>query len=100
MHTIWKFPVHPSVFVLELPRGARFLDVQTQGNAGPQMRFLVDPDAEKVKRQFASYGTGHSVSEAEKLTHLGTFQLLQEERLVFHLFEYDAPRPQYGLKET
>ena len=89
MHTILEVPRPPLRLRPGAPRRARFLDVQTQGNAGPQMWFLVDPDAEKVKRQFASYGTGHSVSEAEKLTHLGTFQLLPE-GLVFHLFEYDA----------
>ena len=91
MHTIWKFLVQPSVFVLDLPSRARFPDVQIQEDE-PQMWFLVDPDAEKVKRQFVAFGTGHNVPEAEKLTHLGTFQLPHEE-LVFHLFEYDALAP-------
>jgi hypothetical protein len=53
---------------------------------------LLDPEAENVKRQFVVLGTGHPTTEAEMLTHLGTFQLFEGE-LVMHLFEYDALAP-------
>jgi hypothetical protein len=92
MQTICQFSVpQMDVFTLDLPRRARFLDVQVQYGK-PQAWFLLDPDAEKVKRQFAVSGTGHPIAEADKLTHLGTFQLFEGE-LVIHLFEYDACLP-------
>jgi hypothetical protein len=89
MHTIWKFPVQPSNFTLDLPIGATFLSVQVQ-HRSPQCWFLLDPEAPKVTRRFVLLGTGHSVPEPRKLTHRGTFQI-REGQLVFHLFEYDAP---------
>ena len=89
MHTIWKFPVpQADEFVVEMPRGARFLSLQVQ-HERPQMWFLLDPEAEKVKRRFVISGTGHPVDQPELLTHLGSFQLFGGE-LVVHLFEYDA----------
>jgi len=92
MHTIYKFPVpENSTFVLKLPARARFLDVQVQ-RGKPQAWFLLDPEAETVRRRFVVCGTGHQVPEQEMLTYLGTFQLFDGE-LVLHLFEYDAERP-------
>lgn len=92
MHTIWKFPIpQADSFVLELPKRARFLDVQIQ-HGTPQAWFLLDPNGEKVQRRFVLVGTGHPVPEQEKLTHLGTFQFFSGE-LVVHLFEYDALVP-------
>lgn len=89
MHTIWKFSIPQlDCFKLELPKRARFLDVQVQ-NGKPQAWFLLDPNAEKVERRFVISGTGHPIPEAEMLKHLGTFQLFTGE-LVVHLFEYDA----------
>lgn len=90
MHTIWKFPIpQADCFTLELPKHARFLDVQVQYTK-PVAWFLIDPDAEKGPRRFVVAGTGHPIPEQEKLTHLGTFQLFNGE-LIVHLFEYDAP---------
>lgn len=86
MHTIWKFPIDMDTFTMELPTGARFLDLQVQ-QGSPKLWFLVDPEAEKETRRFVLLGTGHPVPEAEKLTHLGTFQI-HGGGLVFHLFEY------------
>lgn len=92
MHTIWKFeiPIMDN-FTLELPDGARFLDVQTQSIGivvfsveKPQAWFLLNPEAKKVTRHFVLVGTGHPVLMPEKLTYLGTFQIRS---LVFHLFE-------------
>jgi hypothetical protein len=89
MQMIWTFPIPQSdAFTLDLPRRARFLDVQVQ-HGKPQAWFLLDPAAEKVRRRFAVTGTGHPIAAADKLTHLGTFQLFEGE-LVVHLFEYDA----------
>lgn len=91
MHTIWKFSIpQTDTFRLDLPSGARFLDVQVQHGA-PQAWFLLDPDAEKEARRFVLVGTGHPVPEQEKLKHLGTFQLFTGE-LIVHLFEYEAPK--------
>ena len=89
MHTIWKFEVPPQeTFTANLPKRARFLDVQVQKGA-PWMWFLLDPEAEKIERKFVVLGTGHPAPEAEKLTHLGTFQIYGGD-LVLHVFEYDA----------
>lgn len=100
MHTIWKFPIpQATAFTLELPRRARFLDVQVQEvwqdgrkEEQPQAWFLLDPESKKIERRFVVVGTGHPVSEQEMLTHLGTFQLFGG-TLVMHLFEYDALVP-------
>ena len=83
-HTIWKFPVQDA-FTLELPIGARFLDVQVQAGV-PQFWFLLDPNGQREIRKFAVAGTGAHISNPEMLEHLGTFQL-HEGRIVLHLFE-------------
>lgn len=84
--TIWKYDVHPGPFELQLPRGARVLDVQMQGNK-PVMWVLLDKDDPKVERAFFTLGTGHTIEGAryDDLRHRGTFQM--PDGLVFHLFE-------------
>ena len=86
MNTIWKFSI-PLVdtFTLALPSQARFLDVQVQRGI-PQMWFLLDPEEEKVPRDFVVVGTGGFVQSPDALTHLGTFQLYEGD-LFIHLFE-------------
>lgn len=52
MKTIWKFPVPTTDqgAVLEMPKGAEVLTVQTQG-AEPQLWAVVDPTADTEKRK-------------------------------------------------
>lgn len=85
--TVHKFPIPPGVFKLMLPRGARILDAQMQGDQ-PQMWVLLDPDGPKVERTFYAVGTGHTIEGAgyDNLRYCGTFQM-QGGSLVFHLFE-------------
>jgi len=87
--TTYKYAVQPGEMRLDLPRGARFLSVDTQGigiKERPQMWFLIDLDAETECRNFVVFGTGRPVPEPHRLTHLGTFQI-DNGNLVFHLFE-------------
>ncbi|HEY2849881.1 MAG TPA: hypothetical protein VGI97_08395 [Gemmatimonadaceae bacterium] len=74
-------------FLLMPPAGARFLDVQTQGNR-PQLWALVDPSAPQTMRHFMLRGTGHNVTAEDEQRfseYVGTFQL-SGGQLVFHLF--------------
>ena len=90
MHTIWKYPLpRPDTFILELPKGAKFLSARMQGE-NPQSWWLLDETLEKVPRKFVVLGTGHEVPEHEKLTFLTTFQV-HGGAFIFHLFEYEAP---------
>ena len=85
MQTIWQYPVEPQM-TLTLPQQAEILTVQVQGGT-PVLWVLVDPEAPRVARHFALYGTGDDL--AAPLTHAayrGTFQL-GGGRVIFHLFE-------------
>ena len=87
-HQIWKYPVPVTdEFEVQLPIGAKFLDVQMQ-YAAPQMWFLVNTEHRKEARQFTCVGTGHVVEGVDKLKFLGTFQ--PNHGLVFHLFEREG----------
>jgi len=86
MATIWKFtlPMRDE-FTIEMPRGARLLCVQTQGNQ-PCVWALVNEEAEMETRRFAMRGTGHDASGlTAEADYVGTFQL-HGGTLVFHLF--------------
>lgn len=88
MMTIWKFPVQPSEhYVVEMPRGARLLSVQTQGGE-PALWALCNPQSPRVKRSFSVFGTGHDATAVELLgmKYVGTFQI-GGGTLVFHLFD-------------
>ncbi len=89
-HTIWKYPIGiKGTFTLELPHGARFLDIQWQRKL-LNAWFMVDPEAPKAVHKFRFYGTGHPIDiDPARLTHLGTVQDYGG-LLVFHLFE-EAP---------
>jgi hypothetical protein len=83
--TIWKFPILiEDSFKLSIPRGSTFLDVQVQ-HGEPQSWWLVDPHEPKETVELRVHGTGHPVSIAQPLKHLGTFQM-HGGSLVFHLF--------------
>ncbi|MBK7366058.1 MAG: hypothetical protein IPI97_14155 [Nitrosomonas sp.] len=69
---------------LELPVGAKVLAVQVQ-NGNPQIWALVDENAQKEVRTFATYGTGHVVAN-NPCNYIGTYQL-ENGAFVFHVFE-------------
>lgn len=86
MRTIYKYELAAGLGTkLELPKNARFLSIQTQGQS-PQMWFEVQTEREKEYRQFYVFGTGHQIPDDLKLDYLGTFQLAGG-ALVFHAFE-------------
>lgn len=84
--SVWKYdlPVDDDVD-LEMPAGATILAVQTQGGA-PRLWALVDPLAPKETRRFRVAGTGHAILDADRLTYVGTFQLVAG-AFVGHVFE-------------
>lgn len=84
--TIWKYNVGVSdMFSIMMPKGAQILAVQAQRGI-PQLWALVDPDQETELRYFVLFGTGHPITNADKLQYIGTFQV-EQGTLVFHLFE-------------
>lgn len=86
---IWKFPL-PMVGegMIEMPRGAAVLTVQTQGNEpmlwAPMLWAEVDPKAPKIKRRFVIYGTGHPM-QGEPMSYVATFQM-NGGQLAFHVY--------------
>ena len=86
MQTIWKYPVPVAdSFTILMPKGARFLTVQTQ-KTEPQMWALVDRDQPLEERRFHLLGTGHSDGDRALGQYVGTFQVA-DGTLIFHLFE-------------
>lgn len=87
MKRIYKYPVTPYPFVLELPQEARVLTVQVQGKE-PKMWVIVDPEKQTELRAFIVIGTGHDIDEQleKNLSFIGTFQM-KRGALIFHLFE-------------
>lgn len=83
MKTIWKFEL---MNVIEMPKGAKILSLQTQ-NDTPYIWALVDTDMKKEKRVFSIFGTGHPLISpyySIKNTYIGTYQL---RGFVLHVFE-------------
>lgn len=81
--TIWKYEIFPEA-IIEMPIGAKILDVQEQFDK-PYMWALVDKFAPKESRTFMCYGTGHNIPD-DPGEYIGTFQM-HGGGLVFHLFE-------------
>ena len=87
--TIWKFPVElTDMQAVEMPRGARILDVQSHSgflDSPLQLWALVDPDADKCRRRIAVRGTGHPVdADVRRSTYIAT---VQQGSLVWHVFD-------------
>jgi hypothetical protein len=94
---IWKFPLQRNGDI-EMPKGAEILCVQEIGEL-PYMYALVDPNAEKEKREYKVFATGQDI-ETEKevqqelvnatykidMRYIGTFKLFRG-NLVYHVFE-------------
>ena len=86
--TIWKYVLKP-ICALEMPKGAQILSVHAQASSVHEdicMWALVDPTQTKEIREFAVFGTGHPVPPGANMKFLGT-AMLNEGRLVFHVFE-------------
>lgn len=70
--TIWKYSILPNMNTINVPSGAKPLSVAFQGQE-LMVWLLVDPDASKVDRTFAIYGTGHIIPEGREIgVFLGT----------------------------
>lgn len=84
---IWKYPIIiVDEFEIELPRNARVLCVQMQGETPCiWVKFAAYNIEEKEKRNFSIIGTGNPFN-AEGLIYIGTFQMFKSQ-LVWHLFE-------------
>ncbi len=90
--TIYKYPLQTTnVQILELPKGAEVLTVQTQ-NDTPQLWAVVDPENELEKRIIEIIGTGHPVRSSTvwraniSRKYISTYQLFAGKG-VFHVFE-------------
>jgi hypothetical protein len=83
--TIWKFDVKPGRFVVSMPRNARVLAVQNQGD-GAVMWVLCDADerAPMEEREFMTIGTGHDASPVRGWGYVGSFQVEPVQRAVIH----------------
>ena len=88
MKTIWKFPINPGPQTVNIPIGAKFLSVNTQGVSSPAMWFEVDSNTPPEARHFVVFGTGFDMGDFEG-KYLGTF-LIEMGALVFHLYEHST----------
>ena len=84
---IWKYRLYIGpLTVIEMPKGAEILAVQTQ-DGRPCIWAIVDPDAPVELRTFEMCGTGHKMKELaedETRVYIGTVQI---DRYVWHYFE-------------
>lgn len=86
MRTIYKYDIFiQDVFTILMPIDAEILTVQTQYGS-PYFWAKVDTNAEKERRRFCLFGTGHEIPPEKDLQYIGTFQV-SGGSLVFHLFE-------------
>lgn len=81
---IWKTPIGYGYSHVALPQGAQPLSVNTQDGM-PMMWSRVDPKAEMEEKHLYVAGTGEELPWGLG-EFVGTF-LLDEGRLVFHVFE-------------
>ncbi len=91
---VWRYPVRPGTFDLQMPGRANVLSVQVQDGA-PVMWSLVEVDMPTRRRRFALLATGDtfesddlapaSVAANGVPSFVGTLQM--PDGLVFHLFE-------------
>lgn len=87
MKTIYKYPIQDDFTVLELPKDAEILTIQTQ-NGKPFIWVLHNPNEPKVRWEFIIKATGENIEEdLSKKNYIGTFQMM-EGMLVWHLFGY------------
>jgi hypothetical protein len=94
---VWKYPLKDYHTFVEMPVGAKILDVQIKDNL-PCIWALVDETQELERREFRGYATGEKLDvDIRDLDYIGTFQLHIENEdfiFVFHLFEVRGYIPQ------
>lgn len=84
METIWKFPLEVAdTQYIEVPRGARFLSVNTQRGT-PCIWAQVDTDKPQDSVLVVIHGTGHNVKKPD-MKFVGTF-MLHDGAFVGHVF--------------
>ena len=72
--TIWKFPLEiTEEQLVEIPRAARPLSVQFQGD-GLVLWAMVDPAEALIVQRIAILGTGEDATWLKDWTYLGTVQ--------------------------
>lgn len=93
MARVFKYPIDPhrvdsdSVLIIRMPRGARVLSIQRQGNdglLGYQLWAEVTPGQPEVEARLHIAGTGHIVS-AKAGSHVATL-LFNGGSLVLHVY--------------
>lgn len=96
MLTIYKYPLgfSESEYV-SMPQGARILHVGEQrGALILWAQVQVGQHEQNEQRTFCVYGTGHPL-QRDDLLYLATVQM--QNGLVWHVFEFDAPRQSVPL---
>jgi len=86
MKSIWKFriPVEVGTFILSMPKGAKILTFQTQGEKA-YIWAVVSVSAHDEKRIFRITRTGLGLEKTPN-EYIGTIQT-DEGKFVWHLFE-------------
>jgi hypothetical protein len=80
---IWKWPLKMAAEQdLQLPKGAKYLDVQLQGGE-PQLWCMCDTNAPLESRRLMIHGTGNPMPD-DPGEYVATFQT---GALVWHLFD-------------
>lgn len=81
MKIVWKFPLGMGPNKIDMPIGAKVVDVAMQGGF-PHLWVEVQ-DPEKVERRlFEVFGTGHPIPD--EYDHVGTFH---DPPFVWHVYE-------------
>lgn len=84
---IWKYSLEiTDDQILGIPENAKILTAQLQNDVAC-IWALVNPETPRIeKRYIRIIGTGHEITDSEKLVYISTIQL-QNLNLVFHVFE-------------
>jgi hypothetical protein len=88
MKAVFKYQLYPGVTECVTGVTALPLTVQTQDDE-PHIWMLVDPLEETAIKRFRIYGTGHSISDPNRIRYVGTCQ--QASGFVWHVFEDSTP---------
>lgn len=85
MVTIYKYVLHPDTPCQQIHKGGVILSAHEQfGDICIWVK--VDTDQPLENRMFNVYGTGHFISDTDKLVFIDTV-VLQDGAFIFHVFE-------------
>jgi hypothetical protein len=84
--TVYKYPLRlADAQAVQLPKGARILTAQFQGEQ-LCLWAMVDTDQDEMqKREIRIHGTGHPISNVDALRYIGTVQQFGGS-LIWHVF--------------